>query len=288
MFRTGSCGRSIVRSSTTVGPSSPPWPPTCSKASSPSSAPPVPSSSSRRRAVAAPRRRSSTRCHPAIACSLPRPAGSRTRRGARCHNGLVSRWTICRATGGTARRRGHRAAAARRRRARDQGRRRRTQRDFDRRHEPDRRHSRRIDRAAHPALFIVDAISSLGSIEFRHDDWQVDVTVSCSQKGLMLPPGLGFNAISEKALKASAEARLPRSYFDWADMLKLEQVGLLPVHAGHQPPVRPERGAGDSQRGRLPATSLRATCVTPRPRERRCERGDSRPSARSRRSIRAC
>jgi alanine-glyoxylate transaminase/serine-glyoxylate transaminase/serine-pyruvate transaminase len=85
-----------------------------------------------------------------------------------------------------------------------------------------------IDRASHPALFIVDAISSLGSMEYRHDEWQVDVTVSCSQKGLMLPPGLGFNAISEKALKASAQARLPRSYFDWADMLKINKSGFFP------------------------------------------------------------
>ena len=85
-----------------------------------------------------------------------------------------------------------------------------------------------IDRAAHPALFIVDAISSLGSIEYRHDDWQVDVTVSCSQKGLMLPPGLGFNAISDKAVKASAGARLARSYFDWADMLKTNKAGFFP------------------------------------------------------------
>jgi alanine-glyoxylate transaminase/serine-glyoxylate transaminase/serine-pyruvate transaminase len=85
-----------------------------------------------------------------------------------------------------------------------------------------------IDRVEHPALFIVDAISSLGSIEFRHDDWQVDVTVSCSQKGLMLPPGLGLNAISRKAREASAQARLPRSYFDWTDMLKTNKSGFFP------------------------------------------------------------
>jgi alanine-glyoxylate transaminase/serine-glyoxylate transaminase/serine-pyruvate transaminase len=85
-----------------------------------------------------------------------------------------------------------------------------------------------IDRARHPALFIVDAISSIGSIDYRHDAWGVDVTVSCSQKGLMLPPGLGFNAVSEKALAASHTARLPRSYWDWAEMLKSNQAGFFP------------------------------------------------------------
>ena len=65
-----------------------------------------------------------------------------------------------------------------------------------------------MDAASHPALLLVDAISSLGSIDYRHDEWRVDVTVSCSQKGLMLPPGLGFNAISAKALAASKSARL--------------------------------------------------------------------------------
>jgi alanine-glyoxylate transaminase/serine-glyoxylate transaminase/serine-pyruvate transaminase len=85
-----------------------------------------------------------------------------------------------------------------------------------------------IARTGHPALFIVDAISSIGSIDYRHDEWGVDVTVSCSQKGLMLPPGLGFNAISERALAASAEAKLPRSYFDWSEMLKINRAGFFP------------------------------------------------------------
>jgi alanine-glyoxylate transaminase/serine-glyoxylate transaminase/serine-pyruvate transaminase len=85
-----------------------------------------------------------------------------------------------------------------------------------------------IARTGHPALFIVDAISSIGSIDYRHDEWGVDVTVSCSQKGLMLPPGLGFNAISERALAASVEAKLPRSYFDWSEMLKLNTAGFFP------------------------------------------------------------
>jgi alanine-glyoxylate transaminase / serine-glyoxylate transaminase / serine-pyruvate transaminase len=71
-----------------------------------------------------------------------------------------------------------------------------------------------IDEAGHPALLLVDTISSLGSIDYRHDDWGVDVSVGCSQKGLMLPAGLGFNAVSQKALAAAEQARLPRSYWD--------------------------------------------------------------------------
>ena len=77
-----------------------------------------------------------------------------------------------------------------------------------------------IDNANHPALFMVDTISSLGSTDYRHEEWQVDVTVGCSQKGLMLPPGLGFNAISEKALKASKSNSFTRHFWDWNDMLK--------------------------------------------------------------------
>jgi alanine-glyoxylate transaminase / serine-glyoxylate transaminase / serine-pyruvate transaminase len=85
-----------------------------------------------------------------------------------------------------------------------------------------------MNRANHPALLLVDAISSLAAIDFRHDDWQVDVTIGGSQKGLMLPPGLGFNAISEKALAASKTAKLPRSYFDWQAMLAHNAKGYFP------------------------------------------------------------
>jgi alanine-glyoxylate transaminase/serine-glyoxylate transaminase/serine-pyruvate transaminase len=85
-----------------------------------------------------------------------------------------------------------------------------------------------INRAKHPALFLVDTISSLASIDFRMDEWQVDVTVSCSQKGLMLPPGLGFNAVSEKALAANKSGGLSRSYWDWADMLADNESGVFP------------------------------------------------------------
>jgi alanine-glyoxylate transaminase / serine-glyoxylate transaminase / serine-pyruvate transaminase len=85
-----------------------------------------------------------------------------------------------------------------------------------------------LDSARHPALLIVDAISSLGSIDYRHDEWGVDVTIWCSQKGMMLPPGLGFNAISEKAIDASRRARLPRSYWEWQPVLAAARTGLFP------------------------------------------------------------
>lgn len=85
-----------------------------------------------------------------------------------------------------------------------------------------------IDRAGHPALFLVDTISSLGSIDYRHDEWGVDVSVGCSQKGLMLPPGLGLNAISRKALDAAKSARLPRSYWDWEAMIRDNRSGFFP------------------------------------------------------------
>src|ERR1041384_299418 len=85
-----------------------------------------------------------------------------------------------------------------------------------------------IDRAAHPALLVVDTISSLASMEYRHDEWKVDVTVAGSQKGLMLPPGLSFNAISAKALEASRGAGLKRSYWDWAPMLQANAGGFFP------------------------------------------------------------
>ena len=85
-----------------------------------------------------------------------------------------------------------------------------------------------IDRVKHPALFMVDTISSLASIDYRHDEWGVDVTVCCSQKGLMLPPGLGLNAVSRKALDASASAKLPRSYWDWKAMIRDNKLGFFP------------------------------------------------------------
>ena len=80
----------------------------------------------------------------------------------------------------------------------------------------------------HPALLLVDVISSLASIDYRHDEWEVDVTVAGSQKGLMLPPGMSFNAISEKALAANRRAALPRAYWDWAQMLEPNRSGYFP------------------------------------------------------------
>lgn len=85
-----------------------------------------------------------------------------------------------------------------------------------------------IDRAQHPALFMVDTISSIGSMEYRHEEWGVDVTVGGSQKGLMLPPGLSFNAISEKARAVARHARSHRYYWDWEEMLKPNAEGFFP------------------------------------------------------------
>jgi alanine-glyoxylate transaminase/serine-glyoxylate transaminase/serine-pyruvate transaminase len=85
-----------------------------------------------------------------------------------------------------------------------------------------------IDAAKHPALFMVDTISSLASIDYRHEAWGVDVTAGCSQKGLMLPPGLGFNAVSAKAIAASKSAKLPRSYWSWDGMFEPNKKGFFP------------------------------------------------------------
>ena len=87
---------------------------------------------------------------------------------------------------------------------------------------------RAIDQAGHPALLLVDTISSLASMDYRHDEWGVDVTIGGSQKGLMLPPGLSFNAISDKALAASKHACLPRSFWDWEEMLTVNDKGYFP------------------------------------------------------------
>jgi alanine-glyoxylate transaminase/serine-glyoxylate transaminase/serine-pyruvate transaminase len=85
-----------------------------------------------------------------------------------------------------------------------------------------------IDAAKHPGLFMVDTISSLASLDYRHDEWGVDVTVAGSQKGLMLPPGLSFNCVSKKALAASKSARLPRSYWAWDEMIANGKGGYFP------------------------------------------------------------
>jgi alanine-glyoxylate transaminase/serine-glyoxylate transaminase/serine-pyruvate transaminase len=85
-----------------------------------------------------------------------------------------------------------------------------------------------MDCAKHPALLMVDTISSLASIDYAQDEWGVDVTIGCSQKGLMLPPGLGLNGISEKALAVSKSARLPKSYWDWEAMIHINRSGFFP------------------------------------------------------------
>jgi alanine-glyoxylate transaminase / serine-glyoxylate transaminase / serine-pyruvate transaminase len=88
--------------------------------------------------------------------------------------------------------------------------------------------ARAVRNSGHPALLMVDTISSLGSIDYRHDEWGVDVTVGCSQKGLMLPPGLGFNAVSQRALSRARAGGMARSYWDWEDMLKTNEAGFFP------------------------------------------------------------
>ncbi|MGO4810050.1 alanine--glyoxylate aminotransferase family protein [Cupriavidus sp. 2MCAB6] len=85
-----------------------------------------------------------------------------------------------------------------------------------------------IDAAGHPALLMVDTISSLGSADYRHDEWGVDVTISGSQKGLMLPPGISFNALSPKAIETSRHATLPRSFFGWSEILEMNKTGYWP------------------------------------------------------------
>jgi len=87
---------------------------------------------------------------------------------------------------------------------------------------------RAIDDAGHPALLMVDTISGLGSADYRHDDWAVDVGIAGSQKGLMLPPGLGFNALSPKSIEASKKSRMPRAYWAWDEMLEINRSGYFP------------------------------------------------------------
>ena len=139
---------------------------------------------------------------------------------------------------------GDRGAASRGRGPRDQGRLRRAQRDLDRRREPHRRGAQGDRRArGHPALLLVDTISSLASIDYRMDEWGVDVTVAGSQKGLMLPPGLCFNAVSDKALAASKAREAAEGVLGLGRDARGQQDRLLPVHAGDEPALRPARSA---------------------------------------------
>ncbi|MBI2715386.1 MAG: aminotransferase class V-fold PLP-dependent enzyme [Rhizobiales bacterium] len=91
-----------------------------------------------------------------------------------------------------------------------------------------------IDAAGHPALLMVDTISSLASTDYRHDEWGVDVSVGGAQKGLMMPPGMSFNAISDKAIAANKTAKMPKSFFAWDDMLNMNKVGFFPYTPGTQ------------------------------------------------------
>jgi alanine-glyoxylate transaminase/serine-glyoxylate transaminase/serine-pyruvate transaminase len=85
-----------------------------------------------------------------------------------------------------------------------------------------------MNRLGHPALLMVDAISSIASVEYRHDEWEVDITIAASQKGLMLPPGLSFNVVSQKALSANKTSKMPKSYWDWQGMVKSSKTGSFP------------------------------------------------------------
>ena len=96
-----------------------------------------------------------------------------------------------------------------------------------------------IDAVGHPALFMVDTISSLASTDYRHDEWGVDVTVGGAQKGLMLPPGMSFNAISDKALDASRTSKMPKSFWAWDDMLAMNKIGFFPYTPGNADAARP-------------------------------------------------
>ena len=105
-----------------------------------------------------------------------------------------------------------------------------------------------IDAAHHPALLMVDTVSSLGSIDYRHDEWGVDVAVTGSQKGLMLPPGLCFNAISGRAIEASRHARLPRNYWRWDDVLEWNLKGFFPYTPSTNLALRPAGITQDADR----------------------------------------
>jgi alanine-glyoxylate transaminase/serine-glyoxylate transaminase/serine-pyruvate transaminase len=138
-----------------------------------------------------------------------------------------------------------------------------------------------MDEARHGALLLVDTISALGALDYRHDEWGVDVGVSCSQKGLMLPPGLGFHAISEKAKRASQSAAMPRAYWDWTPMLTDNAAGFFPYtpatnmlyalresaqmlrEEGLPQVFARHRRFGDASRGAVRAWGLELVCCDP-------------------------
>jgi alanine-glyoxylate transaminase/serine-glyoxylate transaminase/serine-pyruvate transaminase len=139
-----------------------------------------------------------------------------------------------------------------------------------------------IDRASHGALLLVDTVSSLGSLDYRHDEWGVDVTIAGSQKGLMLPPGLGFNAISAKARRAAESAASPRAYWDWEPMLADNAAGFFPYtpstnllfglrealhmlcEEGRQQTFRRHHRFGEATRAAVRAWGLELVCRHPR------------------------
>src|SRR5438477_1331935 len=139
-----------------------------------------------------------------------------------------------------------------------------------------------MDRAKHPALLIIDAVSSLASMPYHHDGWGVDVTVCGSQKGLMVPPGLGFCAVSKKALAATATAKLPRAYFDWNDIITQNAKGFFPYtpatnlfyglrealqlieEEGMENVIRRHARHGDATRAAVRAWGLEIVCEDPR------------------------
>ena len=122
-----------------------------------------------------------------------------------------------------------------------------------------------IDDAGHPALLLVDTISSLASIDYRHDEWGVDVTVGGSQKGLMLPPGLSFNALSRQGARRAEDREAAALVLGLGRDARAQREGLLSLHAGHQPPLRPARVDQDARGGRPAPTCSPATTATPKP-----------------------
>ena len=146
---------------------------------------------------------------------------------------------------------------------------------------------RAIDRAGHPALLMVDTISSLASIDYRHDEWGVDVTVAGSQKGLMLPPGLRFNAVSDEGARGARDGAAAALLLGLGADARRQRQGRLSLHARDQPALRPARGARHAARGGAGAASSRATTAMPRRRGGRCAPGASRSCAWTRANTRA-
>ncbi len=145
-----------------------------------------------------------------------------------------------------------------------------------------------IDAAGHPALFMVDTISSLASMEYKHDAWGVDVTVAGSQKGLMLPPGLGFNAVSEKALAAAKSGGMPRSYWDWQEMMGPNKTGYFPYTPATNLLYGLDEALEDAATRRGCRRCSRATTASPPRRGPPCAAGGSRCWRSTRANTAAC